>query len=177
MIRLVIAILAVAAVATASDYIWYEIGVGHTRVSGVITGAVMLGAVGAALGWHAGRIVAGLPLGIIAGVAGAATYYAVAAFAGRRWGYFGPMFPAWFICWFVLAIGEGRLLRKRSWSEISTRGLSAAILAGLAFYAVSGTLWGRAPVGGRNYAVQFAMWVCAWAPGMLAVGLGGGSRK
>ncbi|HEX5214665.1 MAG TPA: hypothetical protein VFV98_04340 [Vicinamibacterales bacterium] len=175
MLRLVMAILGVAAVATASDYVWYEIGVGHTRLAGVITGALMLGAVGAALGWSAGRLVAGLPLGIFAGVGGALAYYGIGSMMGR--GNYGPMIPAWMLCWIILAIGEGKILRSRPWGEIFTRGIAAAILSGLAFYAVSGTLWGRPPAGGRNYLVQFAMWVGAWAPGMLAIGLGGASKK
>ena len=176
MLRLVIAILGVAAVATASDYVWYEVGVGHTWQAGIATGAVMLGAVGAALGWNAGRLIAGLPLGIVAGVGGALAYYGIAPMMGRS-GYFGAMIPAWMLCWILLAIGEGKVLRSRPWGEIFTRGIAAAILGGLAFYAVSGTLWGRAPAGGRNYVVQFAMWVGAWAPGMLAIALGGGSKK
>jgi len=174
MLRLVIAILGVAAVATASDYTWYEIGIGHTRIAGVVTGALMLGAVGAALGWSAGRLLAGLPLGIVAGVGGALAYYGIGSMMGR--GYYGPMIPAWMLCWIILAIGEGKILRSRSWGEILTRGVAAAVLAGIAFYAVSGPLWGRAPAGGRNYLMQFAMWVCAWAPGMLAIAIGGGKR-
>jgi hypothetical protein len=50
------------------------------------------------------------------------------------------------------------------------QGASAALLSGVTFYLVVGSLWGRAPAGGRSYLLQFAMWAIAWAPGILAVG-------
>ena len=36
---------------------------------------------------------------------------------------------------------------------------------------VMNTLWGRPPATGKNYFVQFAAWVIAWAPGLLALTL------
>ena len=45
-----------------------------------------------------------------------------------------------------------------------------AALSGVAFYAISGTVWGRTPPGGRNYLQHFAAWLVAWAPGILAIG-------
>ena len=89
------------------------------------------------------------------------------------------MIAAWVVCWLLLAVGEGRLLRrpKRSWSEVVIRGVLASVLAGMAFYAVVGVLWGRPPAGGRNYLVQFAAWTVAWAPGILALVGGTAGRK
>jgi hypothetical protein len=84
---------------------------------------------------------------------------------------------AWVLLWLMLAALEGRWLRRparRSWSEIAVRGSLAAILGGAAFAAVMTTLWGRPPEGGRNYAVQFAAWTFAWAPGLLALTMGPG---
>ena len=60
MAKLILGVLIAAAVTTASDYIWYEIGVDHRMVSGIITGIVMLMAAGGAIGWVAGRVVNGL---------------------------------------------------------------------------------------------------------------------
>jgi hypothetical protein len=166
MTRLVVSVIAVAAVSTASDYTWYEIGVGHRMVTGIITGAVMLMAVGGALGWIAGRLVPGLLVGVAAGVIGALAYYAMASQYRTV-----AMVAAWAVCWIALAIGEGRLLQRspRSWTQIVVRGLAAAVLSGLAFYAVADGLWGRAPAGGRNYALQFVRWMVAWAPGLIAI--------
>jgi hypothetical protein len=77
--------------------------------------------------------------------------------------------------WILMAVLEGRWLRAatpRSWSEIAVRGVAAAVLGGIAFYLVLDTLWGAPPPDGRNYAVQFAAWAIAWAPGLLALGAG-----
>ena len=170
MARIVLGILIVAAVSTASDYIWYEIGVRHRMTTGIITGVVMLLAVGGALGWIAGRLVNGLWIGVVAGLIGALAYYAMASPLGGQ----TAMIAAWVSLWIILAIGEGRFLRssRRPWGEVVTRGVMAAVLSGLTFYVVSGDLWGRPPAGGRNYALQFARWLVAWGPGIFALSAG-----
>jgi hypothetical protein len=167
MLSAFLGILSVAAVATAGDYIWYEFGVRHRLLAGVIHGAVLLMSVGGVVGVSARRIAAGLPLGAAAGVGGALAYYAIDTIARGS----VAMMAAWIICWLILAVGEGRLLQRppRSWTEVLTRGVLASILAGLAFYSVVNVLWGRPPADGRNYLVQFAAWTVAWAPGILAL--------
>lgn len=170
MLALITGILFVAAVATAGDYIWYEFGVRHRVLIGILHGAVLLMAVGGVVGLSARRIAAGLPIGAAAGIGGALTYYALdTATRGII-----AMVAAWVICWLILAVGEGRLLQRppRSWTEVVTRGVLASILAGVSFYAVVGLLWGRPPAGRRNYLVQFAAWTIAWAPGILALLVG-----
>jgi hypothetical protein len=52
----------------------------------------------------------------------------------------------------------------------------AAVLSGIAFFLVLNTLWGRPPAAGKNYVQQFAAWVVAWAPGLLALTLDHPSR-
>jgi hypothetical protein len=171
----IIGILVVAAVATAGDYLWYERGVEHRAVFGVLHGAALLTAVGGVLGASAGRLLAGLPLGAAAGVAGALAYYGLAPLAGGR----VAMVAAWAALWVMLAALDGRVLRNppRRGSEILGRGAIAAVAGGLAFYAVVGTLWGRPPAGGRNYAMQYAAWLLAWAPGILALVWGRGGQQ
>ena len=110
---------------------------------------------------------AGLPIGAAAGVGGALAYYLIDTVTRGS----VAMIAAWAVCWLLLAVGEGRLLQRpqRPWREVVTRGVVAAILGGVAFYAVVNILWGRPPAGGRNYLVQFAAWTVAWAPGILAI--------
>src|SRR5262245_55080814 len=154
MLRLLAGVVVVAAVSTAGDYIWYEIGIRHRLVSGVIHGAVLLTAVGGTLGAAHGRMVAGLPMGTVAGVAGALVYYALFP-VFRGW----AMLCAWASLWIMLAVIDGRIIRrvKRSTAMCLIQGGSAALLSGVTFYLVVGALWGRAPAGGRNYLLQFAM--------------------
>jgi len=159
-------IVVVALVSTLGDLVWYSLGVEHRMTAGIIHGVVLLTAVGGVLGAAAGRLVAGFPLGMIAGAGGALAYYALAPVIG-----WSAMIVAWAALWMLLAWLDGRFLRGglRSSREIVTRGVLAAVLGGLAFSLVVGMLWGRPPAGGRNYLLQFAAWAFAWAPGIVAL--------
>jgi hypothetical protein len=167
-------ILLVALVATLADYTWYTLGVRHSITTGIIHGAVLLTAVGAVLGLDAGRVVRGLPIGALSGVGGALIYYLLVAFVDGRT--YGSAIPAsWVGMWLLVAVLDGRWLRapqRRPWGQIALRGVLAAVLSGIAFYLVMNTLWGRPPATGKNYFVQFAAWVVAWAPGLLALTVG-----
>jgi hypothetical protein len=168
MTRLLIGIAIVAVVATMGDYIWYEFGVRHRMAVGILHGAALLTAVGGVLGSVSGRVVAGLPIGTAAGIAGALTYYALASTLRQS-----AMLIAWATLWVVIAVLDGRLVRRgtRSLAESAIQGVTAAVLSGVTFYLVVGILWGRAPAGGRNYAIQLAAWAIAFAPGILAIGM------
>jgi len=170
MTRLLAGILFVAAVATFGDYVWFEIGIRHQVTAGALHGAVLLGSVGLVLGWLAGRMLAGLLSGIAAGVGGAAGYYMIAS-SSQRSETFPAMIAAWAAVWLVLAACDGRILRRppRAWSEVLIRGGVAAVVGGLAFYAVLGVIWGDRAPGERNYLLQFGAWMVAWAPGILAI--------
>jgi hypothetical protein len=169
--KIIVGILGVAFVATLADFTWYTLHVRHSMVTGVIHGSVLLTAVGAVLGLHAGRVAKGLPIGALAGIGGALIYYLLVALVDRRT--YGSAIPAsWVALWLILAVLDGRWLRapeRPPWREIAIRGALAAILSGAAFFLLMSTLWGRPPASGRNYAVQFGAWAFAWAPGLLAL--------
>ena len=174
-------IAVIAAAATLGDFIWYSAGVRHTMTAGLLHGALLLAVLGAVLGAASGRIVKGLPIGALAGIGGALSYYALILVMDSRT--YGTAIPgAWVIMWLLLATLEGRWLRapdSRRWSEIAIRGALAAVAGGVAFALVRTILWGRPPGGERNYLVQFAGWAFAWAPGLLALTWGntGVSRR
>ena len=176
--KIVAGILGVALVATLGDYTWYTLHVRHSITTGIIHGAVVLTAVGAVLGLDAGRLLKGLPIGALAGIGGALAYYLLVALVDRRT--YGAAIPmSWVALWWIVAVLDGRWLRspeRRPWGEIAIRGVLAAVLSGAAFFMVMNTLWGRPPATGRNYALQFAAWVVAWAPGLLALTLGQSAR-
>jgi hypothetical protein len=168
-----VGILGVALVATLGDYIWYTLNVRHSITTGIIHGAVLLTAVGAVLGLDAGRVLRGLPIGALAGAGGALIYYLLVALVDRRT--YGMAIPAsWVAMWLLVALLDGRWLRappRRPWGEIAMRGVLAAVLSGIAFFLMLNTLWGRPPATGKNYFLQFAAWLVAWAPGLLALTL------
>src|SRR5262245_64995339 len=101
MLRLLIGIVVVAAVATAGDYVWFEYGVRNRIWIGVLHGAIQLTAVGGVLGAASGRMIAGLPLGAISGIAGALSYYALATTFRS-----GALFTAWTVVWLTLRSEE-----------------------------------------------------------------------
>jgi len=161
----------VAAAATLGDFLWYTIGIRHTLLAGLIHGALLLTTVGAALGASSGRLVKGLPIGAIAGIGGALSYYLLVAIMDSRT--YGTAIPAaWVIMWLLLAALDGRWLRapdRWSWREVATRGVIAAVAGGLAFALVRNRLWGRPPAEGHNYLMQYVTWAFAWAPGLFAL--------
>jgi hypothetical protein len=167
---ILVGILVVAAAATAADWIWYTRNVPHCLSAGVAHGALLLTVVGGVLGAAASRTVRGLPIGTIAGVAGALTYFLVIETTGGK--VYGPAIGvAWVVTWLVLAALEGRWLRApvpRGWIEIALRGVAAALLSGIGFYLVFQTLWGE-QTEERNWALQFVAWAVAWGPGLIAL--------
>lgn len=171
-LRIVPGILVVAATATFADWVWYTFEECHGIAAGLIHGAVLLTVLGGALGAASGRLARGLPIGTLAGTGGALAYYAfVAALDDRTHGAAIP--TAWVVTWLLMALLEGRRLSptRRTWPAIAGRGTAAAVLSGVAFTLVLDQLWGAPPPGGRNYALQFAAWAAAWAPGMLVLTL------
>jgi len=175
MLKPVIGVLVVAAVATGGDAFWYEMGVRHRMTAGALHGALLLGAVGLVLGWMSNRLLQGLVAGVGAGVAGAMAYYGMVAMGGRD-SSLTAMVAAWAAVWLMLAVLDGRWLRApavRPWPEILTRGVIAAVIGGLAFYLMLDALWGHDREADKNYLVQFGAWVIAWAPGILTLTLQG----
>jgi len=161
----------VAAAATLGDFIWYTVAVRHTMLAGVIHGALLLSTVGVVLGAAVGKPFKGLPIGTLAGVGGALSYYLLIVIMDSRT--YGAAIPgAWVLMWLMLAALDGRWLRapnRRSWRNVASRGIVAAVVGGMAFALVRNVLWGRPPGGERNYLLQFAVWAFAWAPGLMAV--------
>ena len=172
-------ILLVAAAATAGDYVWYTFGVQHSLTAGLVHGVLLLSTVGVVIGAASGHPIKGLPIGAIAGLAGAASYYAIVAVTGGRT-YDAAIPAAWVITWIALAALEGRWLQapaRRTWGAVAARGVVAATVGGVAFYLVQDTLWGRPPAGGRNYLVQYLAWAVAWTPGLVALTWGASPRR
>lgn len=158
--------LVVALVATIGDFIWFEYGVRHTTVAGVLHGAGLLLAVGLVLGQAAGATARGSLGGIVAGVTGAGAFYLVAP----QLGYLGGLIAAWAFMWIVLAAINAWLYgRVTQFAEWLIRGVLAAAASGAAFYLVSGIWTEHSPAGGRNYVWHLIAWTIAWAPGLLAL--------
>lgn len=164
------AALFLGAVMTAGDFIWQQFAVRHTIVSGMAHGAAMCLCIAAVLGARAGRTGAGLAAGPLIGVLAAGTFYAMAPTLG-----WGAMLPAWMLFWICFALLQ-HWFNKETLAKALGRGLAAAVLSGLAFYAVSG-IWTNPAPGPPNYVLHFAYWSFAFLPGFLALLLGRPSRR
>lgn len=153
-----------AAVATAGDWIWASFLARHVMVAGLVHGALLCLAMGAVLGWPAGRTGAGAAAGLAVGLLSAGIFYALAPLLG-----YSAMFPAWLALWILLSAAQ-RLLRGGDlrWGRALARGLIAGVASGLAFYLVSG-MWTNWNPQAINYAEHFARWAFAFAPGFIVL--------
>lgn len=165
MLHAVVASLALAAVMTIGDWIWAVLNLRHTVTYGVIHGAVMCLCLGAAIGMREGRPLAGIVAGPIIGVIAACTFYLLAP-----WLRLSAMFPAWMLFWILFALLQAWMnpRRERSFATAAGIGVAAALLSGLAFYAISG-IWMRHDPAGPNYVRNFASWSFAFFPGFAVL--------
>lgn len=161
--------LFLGAVMTLGDFVWAYFNVRHTTTSGILHGVAMCLCLGAVVGARAGRLGAGLLVGPLIGVLAAGAFYALAP--TLRW---GAMLPAWMLFWICFGVLQ-HALQRESLGRALGRGVAAAVLSGLAFYAISG-IWTKPPRGGPNYAVLFLYWSFAFLPGFVALFAGAPRR-
>ena len=162
--------LLLGAVMTAGDFIWAHFEVRHRIWTGVAHGALMCLCIGGVVGMRVGRPAPGLMAGPLIGVLAAAAFYALRATFG-----WGAMLPAWMLFWICFALLQ-RFLCVESLNRALGRGVAAAVLSGLAFYAISG-IWTRPGPGGPNYLVHFIYWSFAFLPGFLVLFAGTSPRE
>ena len=160
MIHALVGALVLAAISTAGDFVWANWRVRHLAVYGVIHGVVMFAAAGYILGARNGRGTVSALGGVFAGVAGAASFYALRPLLG-----YSAMFASWILVWVVL----GAFLKGAGAKAGAARGVVAALLSGAAFYAVSGMWMPFNPSGPLDYAEHFVRWTIAFLPGFAAL--------
>jgi hypothetical protein len=163
MLQALFAALFLGAVSTLGDFIWAAFDVRHRVAYGLAHGAAICLCIGAAVGFRSQRPLAGAAVGPLVGVLAAAGFYLLAP--ALRW---GAMFPMWMLFWICFAVLQAYLEGHRRWRSALLKGLTAAVLSGLAFYAISG-IWTRPSPGGPNYARHFLSWTFAFLPGFVAL--------
>ncbi len=159
----IVAALVLGGASTAGDMLWAGLSLRHRMVYGLVHGALICLAIGAFVGWRARQIRTGLAAGPLIGFLAAGVFYLLAP----RLGYYA-MFPAWMFFWICFALLQRLLRRERAWASAIARGLAAALVSGVAFYAISG-IWTRPAPGGPNYLSHFAAWTMAFLPGFAAL--------
>ncbi len=172
--KALIATLVMAALSTVADLIWALFIPSHEMVYGLVHGALLFacmgvllavlagtGATATAVGSHRSKlIVQGAGGALVVGLLGAATFYALFPFV--RW---AAMFVAWMVVWILTAALLNLSIRTTRENLMLTlgRGTAAAVLSGLAFYAISG-IWLSGSTRDPNYIVNFGSWFAAFLP-------------
>jgi hypothetical protein len=157
-----IAALCLGAVMTLGDYTWAALHIRHRVAYGLAHGAVMCLCIGLVIGVRTGRPMTGAVAGPWIGMLAAGVFYALAP--ALRW---GALLPSWMFFWILFAALQQRLQPIESWRVAAVRGLVAAVVSGLAFYAISG-IW-TGPHAAPNYAVSLVSWSFAFVPGFLSL--------
>ena len=163
MLHAIFAALFLGAISTLGDFIWAALDLRHRVAYGLAHGAVICLCIGAVVGFRARRPVVGAAVGPLIGVLAASGFYLLAP--SLRW---AAMFPMWMLFWVCFAVLQAQLEGAHRWRAALVRGLAAAILSGLAFYAISG-IWTRPSPGGPSYVRHFLSWTFAFLPGFAAL--------
>ena len=159
----VIASLFLGAVMAFGDYLWAALHLQHRVAYGIAHGAVMCLCLGIAIGVHARRPVPAALAGPVIGVIAAGGFYVLAP-----WLRMAAMFPAWMLFWILFAILQQQLREGERMIAAAARGSVAAVLSGLAFYAIS-SIWTGPSHDAPNLALHFAAWSFAFLPGFLVL--------
>jgi hypothetical protein len=155
--------LLLGAANTLGDFVWAWLDLRHRTAFGIAHGSLLLLCLGLYLGVLVGRPLVGAIGGIVSGVLAAAVFYILAPILGIT-----AMFAAWMALWIMVALLDGVLLRREAAGPALVRGVSAAVLSGLAFYAIS-DIWLKPPPDGPHYLTNFVSWTIAFLPGFLAL--------
>jgi hypothetical protein len=158
-----VAALVLAAASTFGDMLWEGLSLRHRMAYGLVHGALICLVIGAFIGWRAGAAAKGLAAGPAIGFLAAGVFYVLAP-----WMRYYAMFPAWMFFWLCFAALQKTLRREASWGPSIGRGAAAAVISGLAFYAISG-IWTNPPREGPNYLYNFVAWTIAFLPGFAAL--------
>ena len=163
MLHAALGALILGAVSTLGDLTWEVLRLRHRVGYGLAHGAVVCLCVGAVIGWRTRRAALGAAAGLVIGVAAAAVFYLLAPVLR-----YSAMFPAWMFFWVCFAFLQAWLDGTQSYKRAAVRGLGAAVLSGLAFYAISG-IWTRPSPAGPDYVRNFLSWTVAFFPGFAAL--------
>jgi len=178
----IVAALILAVLSTFADLVWALWIPAHRAVFGLIHGALLFMLLGVVLGvlavrvredGNAGATVARTAAGeLLAGLGGAAAFYAL--FGAIGW---AAMFIAWMWVWMITAFVNRWARGSREGLGLTlARGVAAAVLSGIAFWAISG-IWLGGSTRDPAYALNFVSWFVAFVPGFACLLLEPSSRQ
>ena len=159
--------LLLAALSTVGDLVWALWIPNGRMIHGVVHGAIIFLALGLVLGLAAGggsAVRRAMSVELVIGVLISASFYPLYRLIGPA-----SLFVTWMALWIATALLDRTLREPRpALGTALLRGTVAAVLSGLAFWAVSG-IWTNPAPGGPNLAWHFLCWTFAFLPGFLAL--------
>jgi hypothetical protein len=162
----------IAALSTFGDFVWATWIPRHEVVYGLTHGTLLFLSIGLFLGASRRQPVEGAIYGALIGALAAGSFYLLAPIVG-----FSAMFVAWFGLWLALAVMDAHLSKRPAVRRaVLGRGGAAAIMSGVAFYAISG-IWRPFDPQGWDYAVHFGAWTLAYLPGFAALLIGNDNHR
>ena len=163
----VLGTLLMAAVSTFADAFWAAALPEHRTVYGLVHGALVLGALGLALAWLVGarqRLLRWGVVSLLVGVFAAVVFYGLFPFLGVM-----AMLVAWMGLWLAFAfVADAAAPVSESRGRVVARGVLAAVLSGIGFWAISG-IWLGPHDPGVLFWRNFVAWCIAFAPGFIAL--------
>ena len=163
MLFAILAAVTLGAIMTFGDFLWAALQLRHRVLTGVAHGVIMCLCIGAFVGARERRLLAGVAGGPLIGLLAAGGFYLLAP-----WLRYSAMFPMWGLFWICFALLQDRLSKDHRPSAAIARGVAAAVLSGLAFYAISG-IWTRPNPGGPDYVRNLWSWTVAFLPGFICL--------
>ncbi len=161
-----IATAAMAATSTFADAFWAAAILEHRAFYGLVHGGLLLAVMGLVLSRAMGGGRSGFAAlaGLLVGVLSAALFYLLFPVIGVS-----AMLVAWMGLWVALAlVGNASGGGAETSSRTVTRGVLAALLAGLGFWLIS-DIWLGTHEPGPLYWRSFVYWCVAFLPGFAAL--------
>ncbi len=161
-----VATLVMAATSAFADAFWAAAVPEHKALYGLIHGGLLLAVMGLVIARATGGSRNGFAAlaGLLVGVLAAALFYLLFPVIGVI-----AMVVAWMALWVALAfVGNTASSRAETGSRTVTRGVLAALTAGLGFWMIS-DIWLGAHTPGPLYWRNFAYWCVAFVPGFAAL--------
>lgn len=161
-----IAAASMAAISTFADAFWAAALPEHRAWYGIVHGGIVLGAMGGILAAMVsqGRALLGVAGGVLIGVLAAGLFYVLYGVVGVA-----AMLIAWVLLWAAFAAFTTTLsAATEPPSRTLTRALAAALLSGIAFWAIS-DIWLGPWDPGPLYMRNLLTWFVAFVPGFAAL--------
>lgn len=163
MIEALAAALLLGGLNTIGDFVTAELRLATRPIYAFARIALISYCVGGIVGARARQLLIGTAGGLMIGSLVAGAYYLLAPTLG-----WGAMVVAWGLFWICFSLLDAMLHGSVGAVGAVVQGAIAAVLSGIAFYAIT-TIWAEPPSREPNLLRVLAVWTGAFFPGFVAL--------